>query len=106
MSASVAAALRPTLVFLFADPGLPLQPLLSQLSCYFGLASIDMDELVGAAPGARGAARAAAAKHKLDFGEAPASVMCPALIDRVEYLQNEGTPLPLLQYSPKQQPLA
>lgn len=85
LRAALAAALRPSLLFVFAEPGLPLQPLLRRLCCCFGLALIDMDEEAAAA-----AAPAAVAKHRRAVEEPPATVMCPALLDRVEALQRQG----------------
>ncbi|OEH77722.1 nucleoside diphosphate [Cyclospora cayetanensis] len=47
----VADVLRPSLVFVFSDPGLPLRPLLECLCCCFGLAHIDMDKEIALAAG-------------------------------------------------------
>lgn len=94
-SAAITAALRPSVVFVFADPGLPLEALLQRLCCCFGLAHIDMDKLARAATVAthtRGnPAAVAAAKSKNSYAPLPAAVTCPALLDKIAALQEEGT---------------
>lgn len=87
---ALAAALRPSLLFVFADSGLPLAPLLQRLCCSLGLAHIDMDKLaVSAAPGVVAAA-SGAVKVKVSQASLSAAVTCPALIDKVAELQKEG----------------
>ncbi|CDJ50866.1 nucleoside diphosphate kinase, putative [Eimeria brunetti] len=76
---AITAALRPSVVFVFADPGLPLEPLLQRLCRCFGLAHIDMDKLSAAAAAAAptmGGNAAAAKKKKNSHAPIPASGLC------------------------------
>ncbi|CDI73937.1 hypothetical protein EPH_0029810 [Eimeria praecox] len=87
---AITSALRPSVVFVFADPGLPLDLLLQRLCCCFGLAHIDMDKLPAVAAAAA-PARGGTAKTMNAHAPIPAAVTCPALLDKITALQEEGT---------------